>query len=317
MNDPLRILRGIVFAVRFNFEIDSIVKERMIKNVNRLNIISRERINAEIKKALNVQQGAYKLVKLLNEIYALEIVFPGIERLKSVYQCNKNEDGTFSPDVRKIHMEGKTVFEHTMAVLRFAKPGFINGLAAIYHDVGKIYPENKNGKIRFIHHEKLGAKIVSQIFPEMKIDNDTTKNVVFLVRNHMKLHQLKDLSKKNLRRFIRDIPSNELRFMLYDLCNADCLGTVQEIDGILTSISPHFEAMELVENLIKDDSISIEKPFRYFNGNEIMEILKISTGKAVGEAIKIMLKIQDEYGFEEDKEFIASELIKRFKQNFK
>jgi poly(A) polymerase len=317
MNDPLRILRGIVFAVRFNFEIDSIVKERMIKNVNRLNIISRERINAEIKKALNVQQGAYKLVKLLNEIHALEIVFPGIERLKSVYQCNKNEDGTFSPDVRKIHMEGKTVFEHTMAVLRFAKPGFINGLAAIYHDVGKIYPENKNGKIRFIHHEKIGAKIVSQIFPEMKIDNDTTKNVVFLVRNHMKLHQLKDLSKKNLRRFIRDIPSNELRFMLYDLCNADCLGTVQEIDGILTSISPHFEAMELVENLIKDDSISIEKPFRYFNGNEIMEILKISTGKAVGEAIKIMLKIQDEYGFEEDKEFIASELIKRFKQNFK
>jgi putative nucleotidyltransferase with HDIG domain len=103
-------------------------------------------------------------------------------------------------------MEGKTVFEHTMAVLRFAKPGFINGLAAIYHDVGKIYPENKNGKIRFIHHEKIGAKIVSQIFPEMKIDNDTTKNVVFLVRNHMKLHQLKDLrSWKRMRKFVAKV----------------------------------------------------------------------------------------------------------------
>ena len=124
---------------------------------------------------------------------------------------------------------------------------------------------------------------------------------------------LKDLSKKSLRRFIREIPSNELRYMLYDLCNADCLGTVQEIDGIICSNTPHYEAIELIENLIKEDSIVVEKPFRYFNGNEIMEMLNIS-GKAVGDAIKIMLKIQDEFGFKEDKEFIAQELKKRFKQ---
>lgn len=310
-NDPLRILRGVVFAARFNFTIDIYVKCRMIDNIYRLKIVSRERINAEIKKAFDVQGGAYRLVKLLDSIRGLDYVFPGISKLKEVYQVNMKDDGTFTYDIRNIHMEGETVFDHTMAVLKFAKKGYVNGLAALYHDVGKIKPEYKDGKVRFINHEFIGAKIVRNLFPEMKIDSDTTKAVVFLIANHMKLHLLKDLSKKSLRRFIREIPSNELRFMLYDLCNADCLGTVQKVDGIICSNTPHYEAIELIENLIKEDSIEVEKPFRYFNGHEIMNILNIS-GKAVGDAIRIMLKIQDEYGFNMDKEFIKDELVKKF-----
>ena len=314
IQDPLRILRGIVFSARFNFIIDPIVKERMKANIHRLAIVSRERINAEIKKALNVQTGVYMLVKLLDEINGLDIVFPKLTTLKSIYQWNKNPDGTFSPDIRKIHMEGKTVFDHTMAVLRFTKPGFINGLAAIYHDIGKINPEYKNGKVRFIHHEKVGAKILKELLPSMKIDNNSSNDIIFLVNNHMKLHLLPDLSKKSLRRFIREIPSNELRFALYDLCNADCLGTVQEIDGILTSGKPHYVPIALIENLIKEDSITIEKPFRYFNGNELMELFNIK-GKQVGEAIKIMLKIQDEYGFNQTKDFIAKKIKSRLQLN--
>jgi poly(A) polymerase len=310
-NDPLRILRGVVFAARFNFTIDPFVKDRMIENIDRLKIVSRERINAEIKKAFDVQSGAYRLVKLLDEINGLEIVFPGIKKLKEIYQVNMNEDGTFTYDIRNIHMEGKTVFDHTMAVLKFVKKGYVNGLAAVYHDVGKIRPEYKNGKVRFLNHEFIGRKIVRDLFPVLKIDSETSKAVIFLIENHMKLHMMKDLSKKSLRRFIREIPSNELRFALYDLCNADCLGTVQKVDGIICSGTPHYEAMELIENLIKEDSIIVEKPFRYFNGNEIMEMLNIS-GPDVGIALNIMMGIQDEYGFKMDKEFIKEELIKRF-----
>ena len=310
-NDPLRILRGVVFAARFNFAIDTNVRCGMIDNINRLKIVSRERINAEVKKAFDIQGGVYRLVKLLDDITGLDYVFPGISKLKEIYQVNMNDDGTFTYDIRNIHMEGKTVFDHTMAVLKFTKKGYINGLAALYHDVGKIKPEYKNGKVRFIHHEFIGSKIVNKLFPEMKIDNDTTKVVEFLIANHMKLHLLKDLSKKSLRRFIREIPSNELRYMLYDLCNADCLGTVQKIDGIICSGTPHYEAMELIENLIKEDSITVEKPFKYFNGNEIIMFLDVH-GKPVGDAINIMYQIQDEYGFNQDKDFIKEELIKRF-----
>ena len=312
-NDPLRILRGCVFAARFNFTIDESVKERMIQNIERLKIVSRERINAEIKKALDVQGGLYRLVDNLNKINGLDIVFPKIANLKSIQQYNKDENGHYYPDVRNIHLEGPFVFTHVMNVIRYVKKGYEIGLAALYHDVGKIYPEFKNGKVRFINHEFIGGKIIDKIFPEMKIDSETTKNVKFLVENHMKLHKMHDLSKKSIRKFIREIPTDNLRYELYDLCNADCLGTLYKYG--ISSMSPHYEAIELIENVIKEESIIVEKPFRYFNGNEIMSFLKIS-GKPVGDAIKIMLSIQDEYGFDKDKEFIKNEIIKEFNKKY-
>lgn len=313
--DPLRILRGCVFAARFNFTIDEVVKFQMLMNVERLKIISRERINAEIKKALEVQGGLYRLVKLLNEINALDIVFPKIANLKSIQQYNKDENGKYYPDVRNIHLEGPFVFTHVMNVIQYVKKGYEIGLAALYHDVGKIYPEFKNGKVRFINHEYIGGKIIDKIFPEMKIDSETTKNVKFLVENHMKLHKMHDLSKKSIRKFVREIPTDNLRYELYDLCNADCLGTIYKNEYGISSMTPHYEAIELIENVIKEESIIVEKPFRYFNGNEIMSFLNIS-GKPVGDAINIMLNLQDIYGFKMDKEFIKDKLIQEFKTKY-
>ena len=202
-DDPLRILRGCVFAARFNFIIDEFVKERMIEKAERLKIVSREIINAEIKKALDVQGGLYRLVDNLNKINALDIVFPKIADLKSIDQFNKDENGKYYPDIRNIHLEGPRVFTHVMNVIKYVKKGYEIGLAALYHDVGKIYPEFKNGKVRFINHEYIGGKIIDKIFPEMKIDVETTKNVKFLVENHMKLHKMHDLSKKSIRKFVR------------------------------------------------------------------------------------------------------------------
>lgn len=313
--DPLRILRGCVFAARFNFKIDEAVKIQMIKNIDRLKIVSRERINAEIKKALDVQGGLYRLVDNLNKINGLDIVFPKIADLKLIQQFNKDENGHYYPDVRNIHLEGVFVFTHVMNVIKYVKKGYEIGLAALYHDVGKIYPEFKNGKVRFINHEYIGGKIIDRIFPEMKIDVETTKNVKFLVENHMKLHKMHDLSKKSIRKFIREIPTDNLRYELYDLCNADCLGTLYKTEYGISAMTPHYEAIELIENVIKEESIIVEKPFRYFNGNEIMSFLKIS-GKPVGDAIKIMLEIQDEYGFDKDKEFIKNEIIKEFNKKY-
>ena len=311
-DDPLRILRACAFVARFNFTLDEKLKFIMTYNVDRLKILSRERINAEIKKALNVQGGLFRFVKLLNEINALDIVFPKIADLKSIPQWNQDEYGKYYPDVRKIHLEGPMVFTHVMNVIKYVKAGYEIGLAALYHDVGKIYPEFKNGKVRFINHEKIGGEIIEKLFPTLKFDNETTKNVKFLVENHMKLHKLKDLSKRSLRRFIREIPTDILRYQLYDICNADCLGTLHETEFGTSAMTPHYEAIELVENLIKEDKISVEKPFRYFNGNEIMEFLHISAGKDVGRAIKIMIDLQDQYGYNEDKEFIKKEIIKQF-----
>lgn len=290
--DPLRILRGIIFSIRFDFIIDENTKNGMIRNKDRLSIISKERIISECKKVFDLRYGIYKLVILLDEFEMLDYVFPGISNLKNSTQRQPN--GEY--DIRNIHVEGPTVFDHTLSVLQNIDIGMVNSLAGLYHDVGKIYPEHKNGKIRYINHEKIGVKLAEKYLKEMKYDNDTINDVKFLIGNHMLLHNLKDLSKKSLRRIIRKFPSDDIRFKLYSLCDADCKGTMYIKNNRFIPMLPHYGIQEKIERLIKEDDYISEKPFRYFNGHELMDILNIESGPLVKKAINIMYEIQDEFG---------------------
>jgi hypothetical protein len=165
----------------------------------------------------------------------------------------------------------------------------------------------------FYNHEFIGGKIVRELFPMLKFDNYTTNTVRFLINHHMRLHNLTiHSSKKSFRKFIREINTTELRTLLYNLSNADRLGNTTEKFGILSVGNTHDDVIEIIEQIIIDEKISDEKPFKYFNGYEIMELLNIS-GKDVNKAIKIMFELQDIYGPNKDKTFIAKNLIQRFK----
>ena len=51
-DDPLRILRGVRFSAELNFDINNSLLNAMIKNCNRIKIVSKERIVDEINKIL-------------------------------------------------------------------------------------------------------------------------------------------------------------------------------------------------------------------------------------------------------------------------
>lgn len=95
--DPLRILRMIIFSVRYNWAIDPITMQAAIDNAERIKIVSVERIINELKKISHVKQGMYKVIKLMDQLNLLQYVFPDIYHLKSIVQA---------PDVRNIHLEG-------------------------------------------------------------------------------------------------------------------------------------------------------------------------------------------------------------------
>lgn len=312
-DDPLRILRGCVFHARFGWEIESNTKEAMKRNGYRLEIVSKERITSEIKKAFNVSFGAYRLVSILNQLELLKYIFPHLESSKNVLQwVSENEH-----DIRNIHLEGYSVFHHNLSVLRHTKSGIINGFASIFHDIGKTQECRQvvDGKVRFINHEYIGKKIAKKVLKEFyKLDNNTVNLICFLIENHMKMHQLVELNDKNLRRFINETENEEKRQYLFDLCNADSLGTlIKYDDGSIDGNLAHYEIQERINDLIEKDRNSICKSIYLFNGNELMQILDIKKPcKLVGEAKKILLEIQYEYGNDIDKEFAKQLLIEKF-----
>ena len=67
-DDPLRILRGVIFSIRFDWKIEKETEEAMIRNALRLKIVAQERINKELEKVFNLEGGIYKLINSLNRL---------------------------------------------------------------------------------------------------------------------------------------------------------------------------------------------------------------------------------------------------------
>ena len=73
-DDPLRILRAIRFASRYNWKITENTMAGMKVNTDRLEIISRERIADELKKMLSCEHPCYALEQI-KEIGAVKHIF--------------------------------------------------------------------------------------------------------------------------------------------------------------------------------------------------------------------------------------------------
>lgn len=87
-DDSLRILRCIRFKAKFHSTITTDTYEGMARNVDRLSIISKERIHDEVIKMLSCD-GANDAVDMLFNIGAMEYVFPHLPMPHdpSVYSC--------------------------------------------------------------------------------------------------------------------------------------------------------------------------------------------------------------------------------------
>ena len=95
--DPLRILRGIRFSVKYGFNIEEKTFNAM-KNVGeRVNILSNERIYSELKNICKIKKGLKNAIILMDKLDILKYIFPEVDHLKTIYQA---------PDSRLIHLEG-------------------------------------------------------------------------------------------------------------------------------------------------------------------------------------------------------------------
>lgn len=99
--DPLRILRGIRFSIRYGYDIDENTYNAMKKVKNRINILSVERILSELENICKERKGLLKCILLLDKLEMLDLIFPEVEHLKYIKQ---------SPDIRMIHMEGSEYY---------------------------------------------------------------------------------------------------------------------------------------------------------------------------------------------------------------
>ena len=148
------------------------------------------------REALGVPPGTEEQRLLLKELLCVPSPSPGFEFLKSRgFIAEHWPELAAMDDVdhsKEFHPEGN-VWKHTMETLRYRKaPGHGAGfdlrlsLGLLLHDVGKPLSQPSGGPCRpFDGHAELGERQARRFMEKLGFDSGLTRDVCYLVRNHM------------------------------------------------------------------------------------------------------------------------------------
>jgi len=274
-DDPLRMIRAIRFATQLNFIIEDKTKGAIIKNATRLEIISQERITDELNKIILSRTPSIGF-KLLFDTKLLNQFFPEFCKLHGIEKINNHSH--------------KDNFYHTLEVLdNISKSTDDLWLrwGAILHDIAKPQTKKYEEGIgwTFHAHEFIGSKMVKKIFKKLK-----------LPLNH-KMEYVKKMVALHLRPIVlaQDIVTDSaIRRLLFD-AGDDIDDLMKLCDADITSKNPnkvkrYLANFQLVRKKLKE--VEEKDRIRNFqppvNGNEIMEIYDIKSGKEIGQLKKII-----------------------------
>ena len=300
-DDPLRMMRAIRFATTLDFNIEEKSLNAIKKEVDRIKIVSMERIMVEFNKIM-LSKRPSKGLNLLDETGLLNYILPELTALKGIEEI----DG----------MGHKDNFYHTLEVVdnisQHTDKLWLRW-AALLHDIGKAPTKKfeKNIGWTFHGHEFLGSKMLKGIFKRLKLPlNSDLKYVEKLVRMHARPIALitDDASDSELRRLLFD--AGEDLEDLFTLCKSD-ITTKNNTKQNKFKKNYEYVAEKIKQVEEKDKVRNFQPPI---TGEEIMALFNLKPSREIGilkEKVKeAILEGEIENNHEQAKKFVIQEAKK-------
>ena len=269
LDDPLRMLRAVRFSSQLKYKIERNTFESIKRNLNRIEILSGERISEELNKIL-IQDKPSNGFILLDKLNILKIILPELESLKGIEEVEG-----------KAHKDN---FYHTLEVVDNISSKTNNiwlRWAALLHDIGKPPTKKFNKEIgwTFHGHEFIGSKMVKQIFNRLKLPlNESMKYVQKIVM----------MSSRPIIIAKEIVTDSAVRRLIYDAGNSiDDLLTLCEAD-ITTKNKRKFKQYHNNFKIVREKIKKVEEKDNIRNfqppvkGEVIMKHFKIGPCKEVG-----------------------------------
>lgn len=289
-DDPLRMMRAARFASQLMLTVDDDVMAAMRAMADRIDIVSAERVREELVRLIRGRDPRAGIDLLVSTGLA-DRILPEVSALR----LETDE-----------HHRHKDVYEHSLTVLEQAielesgpdgpvpGPDFVLRFAALMHDVGK--PATRRfeagGAVSFRHHDVVGAKLTARRMRALRFDNDTIKAVVHLVELHMRFYGYGEAgwTDSAVRRYVTDAGGSLER--LHRLTRSDVTTRNRRKAERLAFAYDDLE--QRIADLADQEELAAIRPD--LNGTDIMRILGIPPGPAVGRAYQYLLGLRMDRG---------------------
>ncbi len=258
VEDALRMLRAIRFAVQLNMKIDDAAYAAIIAQNALLLHISNERIRVEFIKML-CSDYPREAVELLDETGLLQFIIPELLAAKGVRQ-----GGHHTTDVWVHSLDALAECPNTDPVVR---------LATLLHDIAKpqTYQEH-SGQPTFYNHEVIGARVAKKIAQRLRFSNKDCDRIFVLVRNHMFYYQPTQTDAA-IRRMMRNIGLENIDDIL-DVREGDRLGSGAR--------KTSWRLEELKQRMIEQLNQPLDVTDLEIDGTDLMNELKLQPGRIIG-----------------------------------
>lgn len=269
-DDPLRMLRAIRFAVKYNWKMPLSMVKALKKNADMIQNISQERIRDELNKML-VTDSPDKALRLLTASGLNTYIIPELDACVGVTQNEHHKDD---------------VYDHILEVVKNTPPDLLARLSSLFHDIGKPNTRSvdSDGKVHFYKHEDVGADMAEAIMSRLRYTNNEIATVKNVVSSHMMLKSTgKDgekASDKQLRKFAIRLGADlgiAMKTMHADnISHSEYSSMPNQIPTITTKIKTLLQGPE------------IKKPKLPINGNDIINTLGIKPGPDIKKYLDVV-----------------------------
>ena len=186
--DPLRVLRAVRFGPAVSRKVDAALAQACQSAAPSLKEVAPERIQVELERISTAVEAAAAFRFMLTHGILAEL----LPELLPAVGFQQNE----------YHVED--VFTHSLSVMAASPPKLTLRLAALFHDIGKVYSLTTDGEGRrhFYRHEQISARIARQVLERLRFPNQIVDQVEVLVGYHMRSI---DCAGPGVRRLLRDL----------------------------------------------------------------------------------------------------------------